>query len=97
VVLRDRKVKALALFWTLVLGFGAGGERTLAGLRRHFEQASGVSTLSNSSGFCWPRNSKRNGAPFRSTAKPPRVRTRTPASASAIGAVTIGGLPHWPR
>ncbi len=26
-VVRDRKVKALALFWTLVPGFGAGGER----------------------------------------------------------------------
>ena len=40
VVVRNRKVKALALFWTLVLGFGAGEQRTLAGLRRHFEQAS---------------------------------------------------------
>ena len=45
VVVRNRKVKALALFWTLVLGFGAGSERTLAGLRRHFEQASGVTLV----------------------------------------------------
>jgi IS4 transposase len=28
-----------ALFWTLVLGFGAGGKRTIAGLRRAFERA----------------------------------------------------------
>jgi IS4 transposase len=45
VVVRHRKVRALALFWTLVLGFGAGSERTLAGLRRHFEQASGVTLV----------------------------------------------------
>jgi len=45
VVVRNRKVKALALFWSLVLGFGAGSERTLAGLRRHFEQASGVTLV----------------------------------------------------
>jgi hypothetical protein len=45
VVVRNRKVKALALFWTLVLGFGAGSERTLAGLRRYFEQASGVTLV----------------------------------------------------
>jgi len=36
---RRRKVRAHALFWTLVLGFGAGRERTLAGLRRAFERA----------------------------------------------------------
>jgi IS4 transposase len=45
VVVRDRQVKALALFWTLVLGFGAGSERTLVGLRRHFEQANGVTLV----------------------------------------------------
>ena len=36
---RRRKVRPDALFWTLVLGFGAGRERTLAGLRRAFERA----------------------------------------------------------
>jgi putative transposase len=36
---RRRKVEPHALFWTLVLGFGAGRERTLAGLRRSFERA----------------------------------------------------------
>jgi IS4 transposase len=36
---RKRKVQVHALFWALVLGFGAGGERTLAGLRRAFERA----------------------------------------------------------
>lgn len=41
VVQRERKVKPLALFWTIVLAFGAGGERTLAGLRRAYEKSSG--------------------------------------------------------
>lgn len=36
---RRRKVEPHALLWTLVLGFGAGRERTLAGLRRAFERA----------------------------------------------------------
>jgi putative transposase len=36
---RRRKVRPHALFWTLVLGFGAGRERSLAGLRRAFERA----------------------------------------------------------
>lgn len=36
---RRRKVRVHALFWTLVLGFGAGQERTLAGLRRAYERA----------------------------------------------------------
>lgn len=36
---RRRKVRVHALFWTLVLGFGAGRERTLAGLRRAYERA----------------------------------------------------------
>jgi putative transposase len=38
---RQRKVRVHALFWTLVLGFGAGRERTLAGLRRAYEKATG--------------------------------------------------------
>jgi IS4 transposase len=36
---RKRKVQVHALFWALVLGFGAGGKRTIAGLRRAFERA----------------------------------------------------------
>lgn len=43
VVVRKRKVSPLALFWTVVLGFGGGRERTLAGLRRHFKRTTGVS------------------------------------------------------
>lgn len=35
---RQRKLRLLPFFWTLVLGFGAGRERTLAGLRRAYEQ-----------------------------------------------------------
>jgi len=42
---RVRKVRPHALFWTLVLGFGAGRERTIAGLRRAFELATGVTLV----------------------------------------------------
>jgi putative transposase len=38
---RKRKVRVHALFWTLVLGFGSGRERTIAGLRRGYEKATG--------------------------------------------------------
>jgi IS4 transposase len=41
-VQRERKIDIGALVWTLVLGFAAGKARTLAGLRRAFEQATGV-------------------------------------------------------
>lgn len=41
-VQRERKIDIGAFVWTLVLGFGAGTERTLAGLRRAFERATGV-------------------------------------------------------
>lgn len=34
---RRRKVDVVAFFWTLVLGFGVSKERTLAGLRRTYE------------------------------------------------------------
>jgi len=40
-VVRQRKVDIVALFWTLVLGFGVGESRTLSGLRRAYERASG--------------------------------------------------------
>ena len=40
-VQRSRKVDIVALFWTVVLGFGAGKDRTLAGLRRTYEVAKG--------------------------------------------------------
>jgi len=38
---RQRKVNVPAFFWTLVLGFGSGRQRTLAGLRRAYEMAAG--------------------------------------------------------
>ena len=38
---RKRKVKIDALFWTVVLGFGTGRKRTLAGLRRAYEKTTG--------------------------------------------------------
>lgn len=40
-VVRNRKVKIEALFWTVVLGFGIGRERTIAGLRRAYEKTTG--------------------------------------------------------
>jgi len=40
-VVRQRKVDPVALFWTVVLGFGAGRARSLAGLRRSYERATG--------------------------------------------------------
>jgi IS4 transposase len=38
---RRRKVQVHALFWSLVLGFGTGRERTIASLRRAYERATG--------------------------------------------------------
>ncbi len=40
-VRRRRKVDAMALFWTVVLGFGGGRERSLAGLRRAYQKSTG--------------------------------------------------------
>jgi IS4 transposase len=44
-VLRERKIGIVGLFWTLVLGFATGNERTLAGLRRAFEKATGTTVV----------------------------------------------------
>ena len=41
VVERLRKVDPVVLVWTLILGFPAGAKRTIASLRRRFEQVSG--------------------------------------------------------
>lgn len=40
-VQRDRKVDLVALFWTLVLGFGIGKDRKIADLRRSYIAATG--------------------------------------------------------
>ncbi|MCC7411852.1 MAG: IS4 family transposase [Gammaproteobacteria bacterium] len=42
---RRRKVDPMAMVWTLALGFGTGGERTLAGLRRVYQRATGTSLV----------------------------------------------------
>ena len=47
-VVRLRKVDPADLFWTVVLGFGLGRVRTLAGLRRSYEKATGT-TIEESS------------------------------------------------
>jgi len=44
-VQRRRKVDPLALFWTIVLGFGAGPQRTLAGLRRAYQRSTGATLV----------------------------------------------------
>jgi IS4 transposase len=44
---RRRKVEVHPLFWTLVLGFGAGRERTIAGLRRAYEKATGCQLVAS--------------------------------------------------
>jgi len=41
VVRRARKVQIVALFWALVLGYGVGRKRTISGLRRAYEKATG--------------------------------------------------------
>ena len=40
-VQRQRKVDPFILFWVLVLGFGAGVQRSLASLRRAYEETLG--------------------------------------------------------
>ena len=47
-VRRRRKVDASAMLWTVLLGFGTGGERTLAGLRRSYERVTGKSLVPSS-------------------------------------------------
>ena len=50
VLRRRRKVDPVAWLWTLVLGFGTGRVRTLAGLRRSYERATDESLVP--SAFC---------------------------------------------
>src|SRR5688572_25137634 len=45
---RQRKVKLVPFFWTLVLGFGSGRERSLAGLRRVYQQVAGHTLVPSS-------------------------------------------------
>lgn len=40
-VVRQRKVDPTALFWTVVLGFGSGRQRSIAGLRRAYQRGTG--------------------------------------------------------
>jgi len=40
---RVRRIDPVAFFWSLVLGFGAGRTRSLAGLRRSYERSTGQS------------------------------------------------------
>ena len=47
-VRRRRKVDASAILWTVLLGFGTGRERTLAGLRRTYKRVTGKSLVPSS-------------------------------------------------
>ena len=42
---RRRKVDPSAMLWTLALGFGSGSKRSLAGLRRTYQQVTGMSLV----------------------------------------------------
>ncbi len=41
-VKRQRKVKAVAFFWTLILGFGVGSARNISALRRAYQRSTGT-------------------------------------------------------
>ena len=47
-VKRQRKVKPVAFFWTLVLGFGVGSARKISGLRRGYQRSTGTSLVPSS-------------------------------------------------
>ena len=47
-VRRRRKVDASAMLWSVLLGFGTGRERPLAGLRRTYEPVTGKSVVPSS-------------------------------------------------
>lgn len=46
-VRRHRRIAIVPLVWTLVLGFGTGRSRSIAGLRRAFEQATGTDVVAS--------------------------------------------------
>lgn len=46
-VRRKRRIGIVPLVWALVLGFGTGRSRTIAGLRRAFEQATGTDVVAS--------------------------------------------------
>lgn len=47
-VKRQRKVKPVAFFWTLVLGFGIGSTRKISGLRRAYQRSTGTALVPSS-------------------------------------------------
>lgn len=47
-MVRQRKIGPVELFWTVVLGFGLGRQRSLAGLRRAFEKSTGTTVEESS-------------------------------------------------
>jgi IS4 transposase len=47
-MVRMRKIGPVELFWTVVLGFGLGRQRSLSGLRRAFEKSTGTTVEESS-------------------------------------------------
>ena len=47
-VVRQRKVKPVAFFWTLVLGFGFGSARNISGSRRAYQRSTGTTLVPSS-------------------------------------------------
>ena len=47
-VKRQRKLDPVKFFWTLVLGFGTGGERQISGMRRAYQATTGASLVPSS-------------------------------------------------
>ena len=47
-LVRHRKVKSVAFFWTLVLGFGIGSARSISGLRRAYQRSTGTTLVPSS-------------------------------------------------
>ena len=68
-VRRRRKVDASAMLWSVLLGFGTGRERTLAGVRRTYERVTGKSLVPS---LFYDRFTKELARMFRAVLKEPR-------------------------
>ena len=84
-VRRRRKVDASVMLWTVLLGFGTGRERTLAGLRRTYERVTGKSLVPSS---FYDRFSKELARMFRAVLR--ELMTKLAASEVRYGSVLEG-------
>ena len=74
------------MLWTVLLGFGTGRERTLAGLRRTYERVTGKSLVPSS---FYDRFSKELARMFRAVLR--ELMTKLAASEVRYGGVLEGG------